>query len=97
MPEHQEQQATVAGLVPAAPGRLDQPFNLAAGEVLAVAVIPAHVSAFASVHRFVESLACAMPRKPAPNGQGAFRLSTKGFILSRGSTGGRAYISAHRS
>ena len=29
MPEHQEQQATVAGLVPAALGRLDPPFNLA--------------------------------------------------------------------
>ena len=39
MPEHQEQQATVAGLVPAALGRLNQPFNLAAGEVLSVAVL----------------------------------------------------------
>jgi hypothetical protein len=33
MPEHQEQQATVAHLVPAALGRFNQPFNLAAGEV----------------------------------------------------------------
>jgi hypothetical protein len=40
MPEHQEQQATVA-------------------------VIPARVSAFASVYHFVESSSCAMPRKPA--------------------------------
>ena len=38
MPEHQEQQATVAGFVPAALGRLDQPFDLAPGEVLSVAV-----------------------------------------------------------
>jgi hypothetical protein len=33
MPEHQEQQATLAHLVPAALGRFNQPFNLAAGEV----------------------------------------------------------------
>jgi hypothetical protein len=38
MPEGQKQKATVAGLVPPALGRLDQPFNLAPGEVLAVAV-----------------------------------------------------------
>ena len=37
MPEHQEQQATVADLVPAALRRLDQPFNLARGEMLPVA------------------------------------------------------------
>jgi hypothetical protein len=36
MPERQEQQATVAGLVPAALRRLDQPFNLAPGQVLPV-------------------------------------------------------------
>jgi hypothetical protein len=65
MPEHQEQKATVAGLVPAAPGRLDQPFNLAPGEVLPVAVIPARVSGFAPVHHFVESSPGRMPRKPA--------------------------------
>jgi hypothetical protein len=40
MPEHQEQQATVAHLVPAALGRFNQPFNLAAGEVFSVAVPP---------------------------------------------------------
>jgi hypothetical protein len=65
MPEHQEQQATVAGFVPAPPGRLNQLFNLAPGKVLSVAVIPPCVFAFASVHHFVESFPCAMPRKPA--------------------------------
>jgi hypothetical protein len=39
-PKHQEQQATVAHLVPAALGRFNQPFNLAAGEVFSVAVPP---------------------------------------------------------
>jgi hypothetical protein len=65
MSEHKEQQTTVAGLVPAPSGRLDQPFDLASGEVLAVAVIPARVSGFAPVHRFVESFPHAMPMKPA--------------------------------
>jgi hypothetical protein len=68
MPEHQEQQATVAHLVPGAFGRFNQPFNLAAGEVFSVAVPPASVPrffAFASVYHFVESLPCCMPRKPA--------------------------------
>jgi hypothetical protein len=37
MPEHQEQQATVTGFMAAAPIRLDELFNLAPGEVLAVA------------------------------------------------------------
>jgi hypothetical protein len=41
------------------------PFDLASGEVLAVAVIPAPVSGFAPVHRFVESFPHAMPMKPA--------------------------------
>ena len=58
MPEHQEQQATVAGLVPAPLGRPDQPFNLKPGEVLPVAVIPARVSGFSPVHHFVESFLC---------------------------------------
>ena len=40
MPEHQKQKATVAGFVPAALNRLDQPFNLAPRQVLAVAVFP---------------------------------------------------------
>jgi hypothetical protein len=53
MPEHQEQQAAVASLVPAPPGRLDQPLDLAPGEMLPVAVVPARFSAFASVHLFV--------------------------------------------
>ena len=34
MPEDQQQQATVAGFVPAALHGFNQPFNLAAGEVL---------------------------------------------------------------
>ena len=40
MPEHQEQQATVAHLVSAALGRLNQPIDLAAGKVFSVAVPP---------------------------------------------------------
>jgi hypothetical protein len=39
MPEYQEQQATVAGFVPAAAGRLDELFHFEAGEVLAVAAL----------------------------------------------------------
>jgi len=49
--EHQKQQATVAGLVPAALRRLDQLFNLSPGEVLPVAVVirrPASVRLFSS-------------------------------------------------
>jgi hypothetical protein len=42
MPEHQEQQATVAHLVPAALGCFNQPVNLAAGEVFAVADLRQH-------------------------------------------------------
>jgi hypothetical protein len=37
---------------------------------------------FASGCPFVESLACAMPLEPAPIGEGAFCVSTKGIILS---------------
>src|SRR5208337_3777351 len=37
MPEHQEQRATVAHLVPAVLSRFHQPFNLARGEMLPVA------------------------------------------------------------
>jgi hypothetical protein len=33
VPEHQQHQATVAGLVPAPSGCLDQPFNLALGDL----------------------------------------------------------------
>jgi hypothetical protein len=65
MPEHQEQQAAVAGLVPAPFGRLDQPLDLAPGEVLPVAVVPPRVSAFAPAHHFVESSPCRNPLKPA--------------------------------
>jgi hypothetical protein len=38
MPEEKEQQATVAGLVAAALHGFNQPFNLAAGEVLSVSL-----------------------------------------------------------
>ena len=69
--------------------RFNQPFNFAPGEGLPVAVPPARVSAFAPVHRFVESLACGMPLKPLSGGRGRFALSTKGFILSRDTWNGR--------
>jgi hypothetical protein len=46
---HQEQQATVAHLIPAALGRLNQPFNLAAGEVFSVAAPRQCVLRFASL------------------------------------------------
>ena len=81
MPEHQEQQAAVAHLVPAVLSRFHQSFNLARGEMLPVADLcqpPASVprrslppcrtsrfSPFWRVYHFVESLACPMPRKPA--------------------------------
>jgi hypothetical protein len=48
MPEHQEQQATVAGL--------DQPFNLAPGEVLPVAVVPAVFPLFCARSSFCREL-----------------------------------------
>ncbi len=83
MPKHQEQQATVTGFIPGALNRFNQPCNLAPGEVLPVGVLLARVSVFAPVHRFVESLACPVPLKLVPDGQGSFALSTKGFILSR--------------
>jgi hypothetical protein len=79
MTEYQQQKATIASLVPATLRRLDQPFNLAAGEVLSVIVVanrPPRASAFSSVHHFVESSFGAKPRKPPPNGQGLFQLST---------------------
>jgi hypothetical protein len=37
VPEHQKQQTTVARFIPAALDRLNQPFNLAPGEMLALA------------------------------------------------------------
>jgi hypothetical protein len=66
MPEDKQQQTTVAGLVPAALYGFNQPFNLAAGEVLSVAVVADRrlvFLAFASVHHFVESFS----RSDAPN------------------------------
>jgi hypothetical protein len=67
VPEDQEQQATVAGFVPAALHGFNQPFNLAAGEVLSVAVVADRrlvFLAFASVHHFVESFSGRMPWNP---------------------------------
>ena len=107
MPERQKQKATVAGLVPTSTNSLDQPFNLAPGEVLAVAVtvalprlfsptarpLPlARFPGFASIHHFVESFPCRMPLKPLQTGQGAFALSTKCFILSRVKRRGRLHL-----
>ena len=89
MPEHQQQQAAVAGPVAAAFGGVDQLFHLEAGEVLAPAVLflpaarRARFSCFPSVHRFVESLPCRRPRKPLQTGRWRFRVSTKCSILSR--------------
>ncbi len=40
-------------------------------------------SLFGVFDRFVESLACGMPRKPASIGEGTFQIATKGIILSR--------------
>jgi hypothetical protein len=62
--EHQEQQAAVAGLVPAPFGGRDQPLDLAPGEVLAAASVPAFLSGFAPARRFVESSRRPKPLKP---------------------------------
>jgi hypothetical protein len=71
MPEHQQQKTTIAGLIPAAPGRFDQPFHLAGRKVLPVAlsirrpgrrrpVFPR----FPRIHHFVESSPCPKCLKP---------------------------------
>ena len=67
VPEDQEQQATVAGFVPAAALHgFNQPFNLAAGEVLSVAVIADRCSFFLLLRPFiVEGFSGRMPLKPA--------------------------------
>jgi hypothetical protein len=71
MPEHQEQKATVAGFVPAALGRFDQPFHLTAGKVFPVALttrLPGRrrpvFRRFSRVHHFVESFPCPKCLKP---------------------------------
>jgi hypothetical protein len=67
MPEDQQQQATVAGFIPAPLRGLDQPFNLVPGEVLALAVGAGRCLvflAFAPVHHFVESFSGRMPWNP---------------------------------
>src|ERR1035441_8017329 len=84
MPEHQEQKATIAGFVPAAPGCLDQPFHLAAGKVFSVA-LPIRrpgrrrpvFRRFSRVHHFVESFPCQ--KWPEP-------LQTPGWPLLTGET-----------
>lgn len=106
MPEHEQQQATVAGFVPAAPGRVDQAPNFKRGQMLSFAVtvalprlffpaarptLPPRVSVFSPVHRFVESLGCGKGLKPLQTGQGGLALSTKGFILSREKHGGAKF------
>ena len=83
IPEHEQERVANAGLVASALRGFDRPFNLAAGDVLPVAVIPTGVSASASVHYFVESLPGRMPLKPVPTGEGLFQVSATGFILSR--------------
>jgi hypothetical protein len=78
MPEHEEEQTPVAGLVPAALSRLDQPGNFAPGEVLPVAALRrpdpffptarprrrVGFSCSAPVRHFVESSPRQTPRKP---------------------------------
>ena len=73
----------VAGLVPAAFGRPDQPFNRAAREVLPVAFPGAGASGFPFAHHVVESSPFETAPNPAPNGQGPFRVSTIRRIWSR--------------
>ena len=52
----------VADLVSAPLGRLDQPFNLAPGEVLPVTVIPARISTFAPVHHYYPEMTLSAAR-----------------------------------
>lgn len=50
---------------------------------------PLRGSVLAPVHHFVENSPWRTPRKALLAGQGAFALSTKGFILSRDTWNGR--------
>ena len=81
VPVAEKQQATVALPVPAAlGGRVDKLLHLAGGEVQTVGLFPMARRAFlrfSGLSHFVESSPSSMPRKPAPNGQGPFVLSTK--------------------
>src|ERR1035441_5574686 len=84
------QQAAVALPVAVALGGVEQLVHLEAGEVLAPVVLflpaarpPPRFCRFPSAHRFVESLPRPKRRKPAPNGRGRFRVSTKCLVLSR--------------
>jgi hypothetical protein len=82
MPEHQEQQATVAHLVPVALGRSTSRLVRCFRSLSPPPVFPTLRPFCSPVYHFVESLACGMPRKPASIGEGTFQISTKGFILS---------------
>jgi hypothetical protein len=68
--EHQKQQATVAGLVAASPGRGNQLSNLKAGQVAASGLAPRRVflpgwfSLSWQVHPFVESFTLEKCAKP---------------------------------
>ena len=75
MPEHQKQKATVAGFVPAALGRLDQPFHLAAGQVLPVAAgvcRRARVSLFSRSFPFCREFPLCEGPETLANRAGAF-------------------------
>lgn len=79
VPEQQEQQATVAGLVAAAL-RIDQLFNFAAGEVLPVAVAIRRrpvFRLFPSGHHFVESFPSSRPPNPHKQGRGLCSIYNK--------------------
>jgi hypothetical protein len=68
VPEDQEQQAMVAGFVPAVLHSFNQPFNLAAGEVLALGYRSRPRLVFLLLRpfiNFVESFSGRIARKPA--------------------------------
>jgi DNA-binding XRE family transcriptional regulator len=77
MPEHQEQQAAVAGLVPASLGRLDQPLDLAPGEVLPVAVVPAPCFCFCARSSFCREFSPSNAPETRINRAGAFQSIDK--------------------
>jgi hypothetical protein len=65
MPEHQEQEATVASLVHASSGCLNQPLNFAPSEVLPAAVSRARVCALVPCCHFVENFSLSDTLQPA--------------------------------
>ena len=93
VPEHQEQQATVAGLVPAALGRLDQPFNLAPGQVLPVAVVPARVSCFCARSSFCREFPPSKaPETRVNRGRGLFNYRRNETFCRRATRRARHFI-----